>query len=230
MQSMAATASFASTWWEYIVLFVAVAASWAGVPFIGAAALGVAGVAASQGRLDLGVVVVVSTAAGEVGGLIGYGIGNRWGRQILERPGKHHEGRQKMVDRGERVYARWGRLAVFFTPAVVSGTAKMEHGQFVLWNLIASLAFTISVAASWFGLGRIFTGNVSAHDVGTLIVGLLVGGLVMVLVRSAPAPRGRSPRTPNGAKLSSVGRSPSSDRGRAPSAAFSVAARGSSRR
>lgn len=181
MQSMAATATFVSAWWEYIVLFVAVAASWAGVPFIGAAALGVAGVAASQGRLGLVPVVVVSTAAGEVGGLIGYAIGNRWGRQILQRPGRHQEGRQKLVDRGEHTYTRWGRLAVFFTPAVVSGTAKMEHGQFVFWNLIASLAFTIAVAASWFGLGKIFSGNFSAHDIGTLIVGLLVGGLVMAL-------------------------------------------------
>ena len=33
-------------------------------------------------------------------------------------------------------------LAVFFTPAIVSGTAKMQHGQFVLWNLLASFAFS----------------------------------------------------------------------------------------
>ena len=181
METLAATAGFASTWWEYIVLFLAVTASWAGVPFIGAAALSAAGVAASQGRLNLLAVVLVSTAAGEVGGLIGYAIGNRWGRQLLARPGKHQEGRQKMVDRGERAYERWGRLAVFFTPAVVSGTAKMEHGQFVFWNLLASLAFAVAVAASWFGLGRIVTGHLSPHDIGTLVVGLLVGAGVMVL-------------------------------------------------
>ena len=89
-----ATADIASTWWEYLALFVAVAASWAGVPVIGATALGLAGVAASQGKLDLTAVVVVSTAAGEVGGLIGYAIGNRWGRDLLERPGKHQAGRR----------------------------------------------------------------------------------------------------------------------------------------
>ena len=43
----------AGTWWEYLALFVAVAASWAGVPVIGATALGAAGVAASQGNLNL---------------------------------------------------------------------------------------------------------------------------------------------------------------------------------
>jgi membrane protein DedA with SNARE-associated domain len=175
-----ATAGVAvDTWWQYLLLFLAVAASWAGIPFIGAAALGAAAVAASQGRLNLAVVIGVATVAGEVGGLIGYAVGDRWGQFLLERPGKHQEGRRRMVEKGEQAYAKWGRLAVFFTPAVVSGTAKMRHGQFVLWNLIASLAFAVSVAASAFGIGRVVTGHTTLHDVVTLLVGLAVGALVM---------------------------------------------------
>jgi membrane protein DedA with SNARE-associated domain len=85
-----------------------------------------------------------------------------------------------MVEKGERAYAKWGRLAVFFTPAVVSGTAKMHHGQFVVWNLIASFAFAVSVAASAFGIGRVVTGHTTLHDVVTLLVGLAVGALVML--------------------------------------------------
>jgi membrane protein DedA with SNARE-associated domain len=176
-----AAVEVAGSWWVYLGLFVAVAASWAGVPFIGATALGAAGVAASQGNLELWLVVAVATLGGEVGGLIGYAVGNRWGRTLLERPGKHQAGRRRMVERGERAYARWGRLAVFFTPAIVSGTAKMEHGEFVFWNLLASLGFAVSVAASAYGLGRIFTGHDSPRDVVTLLVGLAVGALVTVL-------------------------------------------------
>jgi membrane-associated protein len=176
-----AAVDVAGSWWVYVGLFVAVAGSWAGVPFIGAGALGAAGVAASQGNLDLWLVVSVATLGGEVGGLIGYAVGNRWGRALLERPGKHQAGRQRMVERGERAYARWGRLAVFFTPAIVSGTAKMEHREFVFWNLLASLGFAVAVAASTYGLGRIFTGHDSARDVVTLLVGLAVGVLVTVL-------------------------------------------------
>jgi len=175
-----AISSFVDTWWQYVLLFLAVAASWAGVPFIGASALGAAGIAASQGDLSLALVVVVATAAGEVGGLIGYAVGDRWGRVLLERPGRHQEGRQRMVEKGERAYARYGRMAVFFTPAIVSGTAKMQHGQFVVWNLIASLAFAISVAASSYGIGRLVTGHISLHDFLSLVVGLGVGALVTV--------------------------------------------------
>ena len=91
------------------------------------------------------VVLVVSTIAGEVGGLIGYSIGFRWGRELAERPGRHHDSRERMLARGERAYARWGRLAVFFTPAIISGTARMKYGQFIVWNLVASFAFSLSV-------------------------------------------------------------------------------------
>ncbi len=144
-------ADLASTWWQYLLLFLAVAASFAGVPAIGATALGAAAVAASQGRLDLALVVVVSTAAGEVGGLAGYLIGDRWGRRLLERPGKHQAGRQKMVEEGEQAYARYGPLAVFFTPSIVSGTARMRRKQFIIWNLVDSFGFSLSVAASAYG-------------------------------------------------------------------------------
>ena len=119
--------------------------------------------------------------AGEVGGLIGYSIGDRWGRQLLEAPAASTK----------RAASGWwraasaptpggGRLAVFFTPAIVSGTAKMQYGQFVLWNLLASFGFSVSVAASAYGLGRILTGHYSPHDIATLLVGLVVGVLVTV--------------------------------------------------
>ncbi|MGO9221427.1 MAG: hypothetical protein ACLP5E_27250 [Streptosporangiaceae bacterium] len=83
-------AGLGSTWWQYLLLFLAVAASWAGVPAIGTAALGAAAVAASQGRLELAAVIAVAAIAGEAGGLGGYAIGRRWGRQLLGRPGRHH--------------------------------------------------------------------------------------------------------------------------------------------
>jgi hypothetical protein len=52
-----------STWWQYLLLFLAVGASWAGVPVIGTAALGAAAVAASQDKLDLAGVLVVAVLA-----------------------------------------------------------------------------------------------------------------------------------------------------------------------
>lgn len=170
-----------SSWWHYFVLFIAVAASWAGVPFIGATVAGAAGIAASQGELDLAAVLLVTTIAGEVGGLFGYHIGFRWGRELLARPGKRLARRQKLLTDGERAYAKWGGLAVFFTPAIISGTAKMRHGRFAFWNLVASMGFAISVTASAYGVSRILTGSETAHDLFVLLVGLGTGAFIVVL-------------------------------------------------
>ena len=173
-------ASLASTWWQYLLLFLAVAASWAGVPAIGTAALGTAAVAASQDKLDPAAVIVVAVRAGEAGGLGGYAIGRRWGRRLLEHPGKHRAGREKMVQRGERLYARWGWLAVFFTPAIVSGTAKMPAYRLAFWNLLDSLGWSVAVAASAYGIGRLATGHHTSHDIAILVIGLAAGVLVAV--------------------------------------------------
>ena len=186
-----------STVGDAVLLFLAVTLSWAGVPGIGTVALTAAAVAASQGRFDLGAVIVVSSIAGEVGGLIGYWIGDQWGRELAERPGKHQDRRERLLTRGEQVYARWGRLAVFVTPAVISGTAKMRYGQFVLWNFLASLGFSVSVGASAYGIGRIASGHHSRQDIAFLVIGGVVGTVIVIRTRqrhrehtagSAPAP------------------------------------------
>jgi membrane protein DedA with SNARE-associated domain len=175
------TAGLASTWWQYVLLFAAVAASWAGVPVIGTAALGAAAVAASQHKLDPAAVIVVAVLAGEAGGLGGYAIGRRWGRRLLDRPGRHQAGREKMMQRGERLYARWGFLAVFVTPAIVSGTAKMPPYKFAFWNLLDSLGWSVSVAASAYGIGRLATGHHTAHDIAILVIGLAATALVAIV-------------------------------------------------
>jgi membrane protein DedA with SNARE-associated domain len=164
-----------------LLLFLAVGASWAGVPVIGTAALGAAAVAASQDKLDPAAVIVVAVLAGEAGGLGGYAIGRRWGRRLLERPGRHQAGREKMMQRGEKLYARWGFLAVFVTPAIVSGTANMPPYRFAFWNLLDSLGWSVSVAASAYGIGRLVTGHHTAHDIAILVIGLAAGVLVAVV-------------------------------------------------
>lgn len=61
----------------YVILYLSVAASWVGVPIVGAGVLAAAGVLASEGELNLWLVIGVATIAVWTGGYIRYLIGAR---------------------------------------------------------------------------------------------------------------------------------------------------------
>jgi membrane protein DedA with SNARE-associated domain len=169
--------------WAYVVLFFAAAAGYMGVPVIGTAVIGFAAVLASQGRLNIAAVLIVAALGCEVGGLGGFRIGYHWGRALLERPGPALDFRKKAVAKGEEVYQKWGRAAVFVTPSIVSGALEMKWRQFVVWNFFAGTVFVVSVGASAYGAGKISAGHHDAVSWGMLIGGLAVAVACLVAVR-----------------------------------------------
>ncbi len=201
----AAGSSVSDGFWTYLAVFALVMLGWAGIPGIGAAVLGAATVAASQGHLNLAAVLVVAVIAVEIGGLAGYSVGMRWGRALLSRPGPLLARRQRVLTAGEAVYAKWGRLAVFFTPCLISGIARMKYSQFVFWNLLAGTVYVISVGLSVYGAGKVATGHHDLGSVTSLVVGIAVGVAAFLLgrryyrrhkARRAGAPGGRGTATP----------------------------------
>jgi len=181
MQPMAAgDATSAYGAWVYLVIFAATTAGYAGVPAVGATVIGLGAVLASQGELNIAAVLVVAVIGCEAGGIIGYRVGDRWGRRLLEHAGPALKWRQQAVVKGEHIYARWGRAAVFVTPSLVSGTLKMNFRQFVFWNFLAGAAFVLSVGPAAYGAGRVSAGH---HDV--LSLGMLAGGIAVAAVCAA---------------------------------------------
>jgi membrane protein DedA with SNARE-associated domain len=182
MHTLAAADSMsAGGLWAYLAIFALVALGWAGVPAIGGTVVAGAAVLASQGHLDIGAVLVVSVLGTGVGGLAGYSVGRRWGRAIMDHPGRTFARRQQAVATGEALYARWGRLAVFFTPCMVSGIAKMKLSQFAVWNLIAGLVYVLSVGPAAYGAGKVATGESSVDSVGAIIAGVAVAAVALTL-------------------------------------------------
>src|SRR6516165_2009897 len=168
--------------WAYFVLFAAAAAGYMGVPVIGTVVIGAAAAFASQGQLNIAAVLIVAALGCEIGGLGGFRIGFHWGRQLLEHPGPALEWRKKTVAKGEEVYQKWGRAAVFVTPSIVSGALDMKFRQFVVWNFLAGTVFAVSVGAGAYGAGKVSTGHTDSVSVGMLIGGVVVAALCVVLV------------------------------------------------
>ena len=195
--------------WAYLAIFALVAVGWAGIPAIGGAVIAGAAVLASQDSLNIVAVLTAAVLGTEAGGLIGYTIGLRWGRSLMNHPGPFLARRQKAVTTGEVLYARWGRLAVFFTPCMVSGIAKMKLSQFAVWNFFAGAVYVLSVGPAAYGVGKVSSGQGSLGDVLSVVAGIAIGVGALVYAeryrrrrkgrRSAqatPGPPGAGPQTP----------------------------------
>lgn len=145
----------------YLAVFVGVFAESVGVPVPGETALLVAGAASSWGLLDLPVVMVVALVGTFAGDNLGYWLGRRYGRGLLERYGGRvglNAGRLASVD---RFFARWGAKTVLFArfvtglrvvAAVAAGTTGMRWRTFVPYNLGGAVPWVVAVSV----LGYVF--------------------------------------------------------------------------
>jgi membrane protein DedA with SNARE-associated domain len=129
--------------WSYTILFGGVAVSWIGVPIVGGAALATAGILASDGHLNVWLVVVTAAAAAWIGGYAGYVLGARAGDALASRPGRWQRQRRRALNVGQRFYRRWGPLAVFLTPTWVSGALRMPRNSFLIWNAFAAIVSSL---------------------------------------------------------------------------------------
>src|ERR1700674_3213340 len=79
----------------YPLLFLIVMAESSGVPVPGETGLIAAAVLASKGTLTIELVIPIAAAGAIVGDNIGYLIGRRGGRWLLERPGRYQQQRRQ---------------------------------------------------------------------------------------------------------------------------------------
>jgi len=167
--------------WAYLAVFVLMVVAFAGIPVIGALVVGWASVLASQGKLNIGLVLAVAMVGAEVGGMAGYRIGARWGRRLLERPGRWQERRRRMAARGERIFAKWGWLAVFLISTIVCGMLKMKYAQFLVWNFVVGAVYVLSVGPAAYGVGKVSASEQDAGSLAALLIGLAIAAGCIVL-------------------------------------------------
>jgi membrane protein DedA with SNARE-associated domain len=167
-----------------VAVFVGVEAS--GVPVPGETALIAAAVLASQGELSIELVIAVAAAAAIVGDNIGYGLGRRYGRRLMERPGRTKVRRQVALARGEQLFGRHGPKAVFLGrwiallriwAAWLAGIAGMRWRSFLLWNALGGIGWAL-----FFGLLGYWGGEATAELVARLGVGAAVAVGVAAVV------------------------------------------------
>ncbi|HWC87027.1 MAG TPA: DedA family protein [Solirubrobacteraceae bacterium] len=165
-----------------------------GIPSPGETALILAAGLASQGKLQIWLVILIAVAAAIVGDNIGYAIGRKLGREVLEAPGPFENRRKKLISAGDRYFDRWGSRAVFFgrwvsfvrvVVAWMAGILEMPFPRFFFWNALGGITWATTVALV------IYFGGKAAKDViskvgvyGAIAIGVaLVVGLIVIKIR-----------------------------------------------
>jgi membrane protein DedA with SNARE-associated domain len=171
----------------YPLLFLMVMAESSGVPIPGETALITAAVLASTGKLQIELVIPIAALGAIVGDNIGYVIGRKGGRWILERPGRFHRQRRQVLTVGEPFFEKHGPKAVFFGRFLLglrvwaswlAGATKMHWRSFVLWNALGGICWATGI-----GLLAYFLG----HAAGNAIETFGIYGLVAVLIAAGGA-------------------------------------------
>ena len=151
--------------WGYVLLFVLTAleaSAFVGLFVPGETALLLGGFLAYQGKLNLGLVIVVTV----IGGILGDSAGYEIGRHLGERMRRTWLGRKIGEERWERArrYVRekgakavlLGRFVGILRALVpaVAGDSRMPYPKFLLWNVIGAIFWGPSVVVAGYLAGR----------------------------------------------------------------------------
>jgi membrane protein DedA with SNARE-associated domain len=136
----------------------------AGVPVPGETVLLLASFLASSERdLQLPWIILVGTVAATLGDNLGYSVGQKGGRPLLERYRKTFHVSDKAVARGEGLFLRYGAVTILFARFVfgmrviagpLAGVLRMPWKKFAVFNFLGAVLWVtvISVVGYTFGI------------------------------------------------------------------------------
>ncbi len=148
-----------------------------------------AGLLASQGRLNLAVVLIGCFLAAFIGDQVGYAFGKKVGPSIFKRPDSRwfkHEN----VERAEEFFEHHGSKTIVlarFVPVVrtfapiVAGVSSMRYRTFVAYNVIGAFLWAVGVTLLGYWLGETVP-NIDKYLL-PIILGIIVLSLIPVCGR-----------------------------------------------
>jgi membrane protein DedA with SNARE-associated domain len=160
-----------------------------GIPSPGETALVAAAVLASTGKLHIWLVLLIGISSAIIGDNIGYWLGRKLGREVLEKPGPLHRQRLRGLAIGDRFYSKHGSKAVFFgrwialvrfAAAWMAGINEMRVLEFFFWNALGGITWGLTYGLVGYYGGKSATGVLSTLGIaGAVVLGLtFVGGLI----------------------------------------------------
>jgi membrane protein DedA with SNARE-associated domain len=179
----------------YLVVGLVIGIESMGVPLPGETTLIAAALLASQGDLNVAIVIAAAATGAIIGDSVGYFIGRKAGRGLFDRLGrrfKHFSGDR--IVRAEKYFHKYGVWTVFFGRFVallrifagpMAGTLRMPYPQFLAANAAGGIAWSTTIGIVAFNIGdnadRIF-GQLSVWALVVIAVAA-VGAYAVVKLR-----------------------------------------------
>ncbi|MET9962634.1 DedA family protein [Streptomyces sp. NPDC006326] len=180
----------------YLLVGLVIGLESLGIPLPGEIILVSSALLASQnGEIDPVVLGVCASAGAIVGDSIGYAIGRRGGKPLLERLGRRfprHFGPDH-VAQAERSFEKWGMWAVFFGRFVallrifagpLAGVLHMPYWRFLTANILGGIVWAGGTTAVIYSIGIVAEPWLKGFSWVALVVALLIGLTVTLVLRT----------------------------------------------
>ncbi len=187
----------------YLMVGAVIAVESMGIPLPGEICLVSAALLAAAGSIDIGWVAVAASVGAIVGDSIGYAIGRRGGRSMLERLGRRfpaHLGPDQLA-RAERTFERHGAWAIFFGRFVallrvlagpLAGALRVPYPKFLLANAAGGVVWAGGTSLVVYAVGQAAERWLAGFSWVALVLAVLFGIGTTLFLRSR-ARRDRAP-------------------------------------
>lgn len=157
-----------------------------------------AGFLASQGFLNLPILIFITAIAAITGDSVGYLFGLKVGRKLFKRKNYRFFHKENLI-KAEKFYKKHGAKTIIlarfipfirtFAP-IVAGVSRMHYSTFVSYNIIGGIFWTISLSILGFYLGHLIP-NVDRYilPIVLLIIFISVSPIIINLTRQKLKPK-----------------------------------------
>ena len=170
----------------YLLVGLIIGAESMGIPVPGEITLISAALLSASGSGSPWLVGMAAAAGAIVGDSIGYAIGRRGGRPLLDRVGRRfpkHFGPAHLA-KAERIFARWGVWAVFFGRFIallrilagpLAGALRVPYPRFLVANAAGGIVWSFGTAILVYKVGAVVEGWMKGLSWIGLALALLIG-------------------------------------------------------
>ena len=183
----------------YWTVFLALLLENAGIPVPGETILLFASfLAFSEQELHMPYIILVGICAATLGDNIGYVVGYKGGRRLLEKYRNLFHIPDHMISRGERAFQKHGKLTIFFARFVfgmriiagpLAGVLRMPWKQFVVFNFLGATLWVTVITLVGYKFGEEWERLIKVMGRVNLVIGLVAAYIAVMLWRRFRARR-----------------------------------------